>query len=315
MDLYNINLQLLRWIAEPERDSSTIRDRYTVDIIRVTKNLYDRDDLTPTVLAILESVLIALGFSDHIPSLNSSAVERAKIEDDRPLTFDFVKLIRSKTKKPVKDFEFMHITEDSVAWQLRLFGEHMDRSMDSSPDSRVSFNPDAWQREVLDCLDQKDCSVLVVGMYCPHVNRRRCSCFLFQHQQVPERRLYRSMLWNRYCGTLMTTSSFMLRLRRPWSTRSLLKSMLDSRKMSPVVSKLRYSYIYDNLIYSFPQALAGLYIQEITAFTILRNARSSSLCRKCSPSCYYPLLSQIRGLRASKGKLARFNYWDPGIDA
>ena len=41
--------------------------------------------------------------------------------------------------------------------------------MDSQPDPRVSFNPDAWQRRVLDCLDDVDDnqnlnhSVLVVG--------------------------------------------------------------------------------------------------------------------------------------------------------
>jgi len=34
--------------------------------------------------------------------------------------------------------------------------------MDSSPDRRVSFEPDAWQRRVLDGIDQNK-SLLVVG--------------------------------------------------------------------------------------------------------------------------------------------------------
>lgn len=38
----------------------------------------------------------------------------------------------------------------------------MDRSFDSRPDARVKFEPDAWQREVLDKLD-RDESVLVVA--------------------------------------------------------------------------------------------------------------------------------------------------------
>ena len=59
-------------------------------------------------------------------------------------------------------YKFMHITEDPVEWQLRVFGEFMDRSMDGLPDSRVSFIPDAWQRKVLDCLDANH-SLLVVG--------------------------------------------------------------------------------------------------------------------------------------------------------
>jgi hypothetical protein len=57
----------------------------------------------------------------------------------------------------------MAINEDPVVWQLRLFGEYMDRSMDSAPDRRVSFQPDAWQREVLDGLDEPKTSLLVVG--------------------------------------------------------------------------------------------------------------------------------------------------------
>jgi len=38
----------------------------------------------------------------------------------------------------------------------------MDRSFDSRPDDRVKFEPDAWQREVLDKLDREE-SVLVVA--------------------------------------------------------------------------------------------------------------------------------------------------------
>jgi hypothetical protein len=43
------------------------------------------------------------------------------------------------------------------------FWEYMDRSMDSAPDPRIGFEPDAWQREVLDGLDEPKTSLLVVG--------------------------------------------------------------------------------------------------------------------------------------------------------
>jgi len=56
----------------------------------------------------------------------------------------------------------MAIVEHPVIWQLRLFGEYMDRSMDSKPDGRVAFEPDAWQRKVLDGIDANK-SLLVVG--------------------------------------------------------------------------------------------------------------------------------------------------------
>jgi ATP-dependent RNA helicase DDX60 len=56
----------------------------------------------------------------------------------------------------------MAIEETPVRWQLRLFGQYLDRSFDSRPDPRVSFFPDAWQRDVLDKLD-RDESILVVA--------------------------------------------------------------------------------------------------------------------------------------------------------
>lgn len=59
-------------------------------------------------------------------------------------------------------YPWMTIREDPIDWQLRVFGEHMDRSFDSKPDSRVKFEPDKWQRDVLDRLD-RDESVLVVA--------------------------------------------------------------------------------------------------------------------------------------------------------
>ena len=84
-----------------------------------------------------------------------------KLQPDRALAFGFIKLLKSKSHKPI--YKFMTINEDPVVWQLRVFGEYMDRSMDSAPDSRVTFQPDAWQREVLDGLDEPKTSLLVVG--------------------------------------------------------------------------------------------------------------------------------------------------------
>ncbi|THH15047.1 hypothetical protein EW146_g5371 [Bondarzewia mesenterica] len=174
MDLYGLNLELRQWIEEMSpydvddpsskaaQEIAAMRDLYTVKIMRMVHKLYSKPELTQTVLSILESVLIVLGFVDYIPPMMSSLSNPLPVESDRPLTFDFIKLVRSKTKKPVRDYKFMCITEHPAQWQLRLFGEYMDRSMDSKPDARVSFEPDAWQREVLDCLDA-DSSVLVVA--------------------------------------------------------------------------------------------------------------------------------------------------------
>lgn len=50
----------------------------------------------------------------------------------------------------------------STEFQLRCCGQYMDRDMDSKPDPRVSFEPDGWQRKVLDEIDKNN-SVFVVA--------------------------------------------------------------------------------------------------------------------------------------------------------
>lgn len=70
---------------------------------------------------------------------------------DLAFKFDF------KAFLPVKD-----IIDDYRALQLQHGGPYMDRRFDSQPDERVRFEPDAWQREVLDSIDN-DNSLLAVA--------------------------------------------------------------------------------------------------------------------------------------------------------
>lgn len=159
--LYRIHLQFSRWIEDASFggvDVDALRDHFSVSIMRMVKESYERGGLFPAAVTALECVLRALGLQAFAPSLQSSSPNPSS--DDRPLTFKFVKVLRSKTGNPAH--KFMPITEDPVEWQMRLFGEYMDRSMDSQWDPRVSFKPDAWQRKVLDCID-KNQSLLVVG--------------------------------------------------------------------------------------------------------------------------------------------------------
>ena len=152
--LYRLHLTISKWISQGnDQDTDVVRDHYTVTIMRIVKGLSESKNLTPTVHQAISTILIVLGFKSFITPPPDD-------QSDRPLCFEFVKLVRSKSGNPL--YKFMHITEDPVTWQLRLFGEFMDRSMGSKPDPRVSFAPDAWQREVLDCLDKNE-SVLVVG--------------------------------------------------------------------------------------------------------------------------------------------------------
>lgn len=156
--LYRINFKLQAWIDEPNQESASVRDQYTVAIMRLVKEIYDHRIMTPTISKALANVLVSMGFSGYFETLNAQYL--TEIIEDRPLNFQFMKLVKSKTNTPI--YAFMQITEDPVVWQLRLFGEFMDRSMDGQVDHRVTFTPDAWQRDVLDCIDEEG-SLLVVG--------------------------------------------------------------------------------------------------------------------------------------------------------
>jgi superfamily II RNA helicase len=158
MLLYRLNSELVSWVGESDPKFPSICDKYALAVIRLAKQIYDHQVLTPTVSKAVSNVLAVMGFSGYIELLN--AQYSGKRVDDRPLSFELLKLVKSKTKAPM--YDFMRITEDPVVWQLRLFGEFMDRSMDGKPDHRVAFNPDAWQRDVLDCIDKEE-SLLVVG--------------------------------------------------------------------------------------------------------------------------------------------------------
>lgn len=54
------------------------------------------------------------------------------------------------------------LTPANVEFQLQHCGPFLERSFDPAPDSRVPFNPDAWQRKVLDAIDA-DKSLFVVA--------------------------------------------------------------------------------------------------------------------------------------------------------
>ena len=173
VQLYHLHLTIEQWKVDHDHDpeNTAIHDHYTVSIIRVVKELYTSDFLTETTLRILATIMISLGFGDYIQPLEDDASR--KLQPNRDLAFDFIKLLKSKNHKPI--YKFMAINEDPATWQLRVFGEYMDRSMDSAPDPRVSFQPDAWQREVLDGLDEPKTSLLVVGERFQAQRHSRCS--------------------------------------------------------------------------------------------------------------------------------------------
>jgi hypothetical protein len=158
MRIFRAQLEFQLWLQEPDQDSGATRDRYTVSIVCMLKEICDANVMISSAKIVLTAMFKVLGFADYVSS--NSPLFSIPEAPDRPLSFRAIDLVNSKSNKPYH--KFMAIVEHPIIWQLRLFGKYMDRSMDSAPDKRVAFQPDAWQRQVLDCIDQ-DHSLLVVG--------------------------------------------------------------------------------------------------------------------------------------------------------
>ena len=73
---------------------------------------------------------------------------------DRQLSFHFI--LDNNTQGDLS------IPIDPIEFQLRHCGPYLDRSMDSIPDVRIPFEPDGWQRKVLDAIDARK-SLFVVA--------------------------------------------------------------------------------------------------------------------------------------------------------
>jgi len=174
VSLYLVETLIREWAVHDSGTAEATKDRYTVEIMKIVKALIDSRShiLTNAASERLGAILKTLGFdqcfSNGFGHLMLADPEQLK----QPLTFKPVKLFSSRTGAR---YDFMKISEDPIEWQLRVFGEFMDRSMDSTADPRVDFEPDAWQVRVLNAVDERS-SLLVVGAYLFKQARTPFSC-------------------------------------------------------------------------------------------------------------------------------------------
>ena len=103
------------------------------------------DNLTTTIAGSVKEIITALRLPD--PGIPTGSV-------DRRLACDPGLLIPKDNQ--------IAIDLDDRDFQLLHCGPYMDRNLDSAPDSRVPFQPDGWQRRVLDDLDAQK-SIFVVA--------------------------------------------------------------------------------------------------------------------------------------------------------
>ncbi|KAG8924160.1 hypothetical protein FRC01_011870 [Tulasnella sp. 417] len=157
--LYQIHLDVSRWIYDRESDEPGVQAQYSVGILRVALEIHNIGVASDSAKTFLRSLLETIGLSD-LDILRPSPVKSAETTK-QPLTFQPVRFAhRDRTKPPL--YPFLRLPSHPIEFQLEHYGLYMDRSMDGQIDARVSFVPDAWQRDVLDRLDRRE-SVLVVA--------------------------------------------------------------------------------------------------------------------------------------------------------
>ena len=110
-----------------------------------SRRLTTAHGLTKTIADRLANIVKALKLPD--PEISTPSI-------DRKLAYD-PEILLPKGDELV-------VGLDATRFQLLHCGPYMDRNLDSAPDPRVPFQPDGWQRSVLDELDARN-SVFVVA--------------------------------------------------------------------------------------------------------------------------------------------------------
>lgn len=145
--LYKIWMLQRIWAGFCRADARSGGHQVAAMIFDEARRVVHSKGLTNTAHGILKNLFQALGVS--MPPRGSSG----------PLLDGKLSFSTTWDGTSVADIGLrMTLTE----FQLRCCGHYMDRDMDSKPDPRVSFEPDGWQRKVLDEIDRNN-SVFVVA--------------------------------------------------------------------------------------------------------------------------------------------------------
>ncbi|GAB7364637.1 hypothetical protein MBLNU230_g5440t1 [Neophaeotheca triangularis] len=138
VDLYLLSVLLTSWVEICRNKEQKRRAGVAALIWSSARNIANGNaSLTKTIVSSIELTVKTLGLpSFPIPQVTT----------DRKLPFAFALPTRAKV-------DTLSINQSSKDFQLLHAGPYMDRSFDSAPDNRVEFQPDGWQRRVLDGID------------------------------------------------------------------------------------------------------------------------------------------------------------------
>lgn len=157
VELYTIDCLLRIWM---ERHKSTAVEAGGSFAALIWNTLLEllktRSGMTPEILACLEVILKVL----KLPALKYEAEATS-----RPLEFTCVfneaKISRASVSASINRNK-LSIPGGAKMFQLEHCGPYLEREIGSAIDERVPFRPDAWQRKVLDAIDENH-SLFVVA--------------------------------------------------------------------------------------------------------------------------------------------------------
>ena len=144
--LYMVSCLLQQWIAVCKKKEKEQHLELAALIWSVCGQVLSNEHLTKEVVSNVNLTVNTLGLPPVISKASDSLPARKLA-----FTFALPTTVHGiSVGLPSKDF------------QLRYCGPYLERSFDSAPDPRVDFNPDGWQRKVLDAIDA-DKSVFAVA--------------------------------------------------------------------------------------------------------------------------------------------------------
>lgn len=136
--LYMVSSLVQYWIDACRRKEQDRRIEVVPLIWDTATSVLKSSGLTKTIVTSVELTVKTLQLPPIPEAPNASSLP------DRKLVFQFslpAKADSMAVKQPPKEFQLLHC------------GPYLERSFDSKPDSRVEFQPDGWQRRVLDGID------------------------------------------------------------------------------------------------------------------------------------------------------------------
>ncbi|KAK8167643.1 DEAD/DEAH box helicase-like protein [Phyllosticta citrichinensis] len=145
VEFYALNCLLELWTSSVTDSSKAPNYQLAARIWESVARLNNAPDITKSMAMRLQKIADALGLSFVISEPSA---------EDRKLPYEFAlrpgKANALRIPRPSKEFQLLHC------------GPYFDRKMDSAVDERVPFQPDGWQRKVLDVIDAEK-SLFVVA--------------------------------------------------------------------------------------------------------------------------------------------------------